>query len=112
MAETVQITPWASFDARLAGQHLLRHLERVDLLLQRRYYLRADRAWQGGALLCMDDIEQRLVGPRGQPGWLALEYDLHQAVPPPLEIEPDEPLGQLMARFGLIPFEVEVLLLG
>lgn len=91
---------------------LMRHLERIDLLLQHDYYQQKARSWSGGVLLSLPEIEQRCCSPRGMPVWLEREYQHEPEIIRHHDVLTDERLGQLRDRFELTDFELDIILLG
>lgn len=94
------------------SDQLMRHVERIDLLIQHYYYQRTNKAWSGDILLSATEIVQRSQYPQGIPAWLERENQLPPLVTKRLDLLPNEPLWQLTERFDLTEFEVDVLLLG
>ncbi|WP_082854966.1 ATP-binding protein [Paraburkholderia phytofirmans] len=93
-------------------RNLMRHIERIDLLLQHYYYRRAESSNRSDFLLPEQEIAARLRQPLGAPAWAAPD-PMHshpgQAGASP---QPGDLLTQIIERFELTDFESNVLLLG
>lgn len=91
---------------------LMRHLERIDLLLQHDYYQQKARSWSGDVLLSLPEIEQRCCDLHGMPVWQEREHQHEPEINRHPDLLTDKRLEQLAERFELTDFELDVILLG
>lgn len=91
---------------------LLAHIERVDLRLQHYYHQRSENAWYEEVLLPSSELKERMRRGKGVPYWLEKERSYENNGLESLIMLHDEPLMQVMNRFELTEFEVQVLILS
>lgn len=109
-----------SFSDEQAGlntQRLLVHLRRTDLLLQAyTKHQQQQRETMAHPLedfvLSPESLQSALTLADPLPHWVSEPFRPWLPALPPRQIDPEEPLGLLISRFGLNEFETEVLLLG
>lgn len=94
------------------NKSLMRHLERIDLLLQHDYYQQKDRSWSGDVLLSLPEIEQRCCNLHGIPVWQERDHHHESEILRHHDLLTDERPEQLRERFELTDFELDVVLLG
>lgn len=92
---------------------LMRRIERVDLLLQRRYYEQSQRPALDNFRLSEEEVEARIAAPQGAPLWAMQKRDSPPTLEPDI-VTPDEadPFSRLTERFELTDFDANALLLG
>ncbi len=94
---------------------LFAQLERIDKLLQRYFYKlqnrdENDKHDMQSFLGSRETYEQRMSEVNGMPHWVSNEKVLTQ--PSAIPIDQDSRLGQLVTRFDLTSFEIDLLLLS
>jgi AAA+ superfamily predicted ATPase len=93
--------------------HAMRHIERIDLLLQQYYYRQGRNHVLDDFLLSEDEVETHLTQPQGAPNWVMREgASSGFSKSWPFASEEDDNFCQLIERFDLTEFEGNVLLLG
>lgn len=91
----------------------MRHIERIDLLLQQHYHRQSRIHVLDDFLLPEDEVEAHLNQPQGAPAWVMREQRAQPGLANAWAFASEEDhLCQLIRRFDLTDFEGNVLLLG